>query len=296
MKLGGSIRRRRRAGKGSSRGKWTPPGWLGGILRALRGWLVLLKDPWTLGALAALALLGFGGGYVISTRVIYPEPPPPGDLSTVPKLLGELPAEASDTLTALGLSLYPVDSLNHPSIPEGGIVGQSPLPGQLALVGDTILVTLSKGPEQRPLPDVRALDAQRAKTVLETSGFIVVLDSVQSDNPRGRVVGMTPEAGTEATIPMEVRLAVSKGPPEFEMPLLLGLSEEDAVAVLDSLGLVVGEVQTRFRFGRDQGLVVEQAPPAGSMVQEGASVRLVVGRRGEYSGMDGPRNNPPGRP
>ena len=57
MKLGGSIRRRRRAGKGSSRGKWTPPGWLGGILRALRGWLVLLKDPWTLGALAALALL-----------------------------------------------------------------------------------------------------------------------------------------------------------------------------------------------------------------------------------------------
>ncbi|MGD2122973.1 MAG: PASTA domain-containing protein [Gemmatimonadota bacterium] len=262
----------------------------------MRGWFAPLKDPWTLGALAVLALLGFGGGYLISTRVVYPEPPPPGDLSTVPRLLGELPSQVSDTLRSLGLSLRPVDSLNHPGIPEGGIVGQSPLAGQLALVGDTILVTLSKGPEERPVPDVLALDAGRARTILETSGFVVTLDSVRSDDPRGEVVGMTPEAGTEATIPMEVNLAVSMGPPEFEMPLLLGLPEEDAAAVLDSLGLVVGEVETRFRFGRDQGLVVEQAPPAGSMIQEGSSVRLVVGRRGEYSGTHGPRNNPFKRP
>jgi serine/threonine-protein kinase len=262
----------------------------------MKNWLALLKDPWTLGGLVALALVGFGGGYLVSTRVVYPEPPPPGDLSTVPRLLGEFPHQVADTLRALGLNLRPVDSLNHPGIPMGGIVGQSPLPGQLALVGDTILVTLSTGAEERPVPDVMALDAGRARTILETSGFVVLLDSVQSDEPRGEVVGMTPEAGTEAVIPMEVNLSVSMGPPEFEMPLLLELSEEDAVAILDSLGLVVGAVETRFRFGRDQGLVVEQSPPAGTMVQEGSSVRLVVGRRGEYSGMDRPRNNPPERP
>jgi beta-lactam-binding protein with PASTA domain len=66
-----------------------------------------------------------------------------------------------------------------------------------------------------------------------------------------------------------------------EMPLLLGLEEEQAVAVLDSLGLSVSEVETRFRFGRDQGLVVEQEPPAATMVERGAAVRLVVGRRGQ---------------
>jgi beta-lactam-binding protein with PASTA domain len=71
------------------------------------------------------------------------------------------------------------------------------------------------------------------------------------------------------------------GPPEFEMPLLLGLSEEQARSVLDSLGLILSEVETRFRFGRDQGLVVEQEPPASATIQEGASVRLVVGRRGQ---------------
>ena len=92
---------------------------------------------------------------------------------------------------------------------------------------------------------------------------------------------MIPEPGTDATIPMDVHLLVSMGPPEFEMPLLLGLPEGQARAVADSLGLVVGDVETRFRFGRDQGLVVEQGPPAGTLVQEGSAVRLVVGRRGQ---------------
>jgi len=64
-----------------------------------------------------------------------------------------------------------------------------------------------------------------------------------------------------------------------EMPLLLGLREEEAVGILDSLGLALSEVETRFRFGRDQGLVVEQEPPATTLVERGSAVRLVVGRR-----------------
>jgi hypothetical protein len=39
-------------------------------------------------------------------------------------------------------------------------------------------------------------------------------------------------------------------------------------------------VDTVFRFGRDQGIVVEQDPPADSLVQRGAGVRLSVGRAG----------------
>ena len=54
---------------------------------------------------------------------------------------------------------------------------------------------------------------------------------------------------------------------------------ENAEAMLDSLGFVVSEIITRFRFGRDQGRVVEQDPPADSLLAPGSSVRLVVGRR-----------------
>ena len=153
-------------------------------------------------------------------------------------------------------------------------------PGQLSLVGDTVRVAMSMGPETRPVPDVLRLRADRAQTVLEASGFSVVVDSVDSEMPRGGVVVMDPEPGTEATLPREVQLTVSKGPPLVEMPLLLGLEESEAMAVLDSLGFEVGEVETRFRFGRDQGLVVDQDPPAMTMVPQGSFVHLVVGRRG----------------
>jgi serine/threonine-protein kinase len=243
-----------------------------------------------------LAVLGFTGGYLISTRVVYPLPPPPGDLFSVPDLSGELPADLADTLASMGLVIGSVDTLSHPEIPAGRIVGQSPLPGQLFLRGDTLRITLSSGAERRPVPDVRRLNSDRAAIILETSGFTVSVDSVDSDEPRGDVISMSPEAGTAMTIPAQVLLSISMGPPEFAMPVLVGLSEEDARARLEEHGLILGDVETRFRFGRDQGMVVEQAPASGTMVQEGSSVRLVVGRRGQYSERTATRNKPPSTP
>ena len=61
---------------------------------------------------------------------------------------------------------------------------------------------------------------------------------------------------------------------------MLGLEETEAVALLDSLGLVVADVEEVFRFGRDQGLVVEQEPASETELRRGGSVRLKVGRRG----------------
>ena len=113
-----------------------------------------LKDARTLWLLAVLSLAAFAGGYLLSTRVIYPLPPPPGDLFPVPDLSGESPEAVADTLAAVGLNLGVVDSLNHPTAPEGTIVGQSPLPGQLFLVGDTGRIAVSLGPERRLVPTI----------------------------------------------------------------------------------------------------------------------------------------------
>jgi beta-lactam-binding protein with PASTA domain len=274
MRLGGSLRR--------SRGKKRKSG--GGAKKKPQGFIAsrleFLKDPRFLWQLGLLALAGFGGGYVISTQLLFPAPPPPGDLTRVPELAGEPLSAIPEILSESGLFLGMVDSLRHPTTPEGVVLGQSPLSGQLSLVGDSIRVAVSLGPEERPVPDIMRLRADRAQTVLEASGFEVMVDSIESEIPRGSVVAMEPEAGTEATLPQEIILTVSMGPPMVEMPLFLGLQEEQAMAVADSLGLVVAEVESRFRFGRDQGLVVEQEPPATTLVERGAAIRLVVGRRG----------------
>ena len=244
----------------------------------------LFKNPWFYAAFGVLAVLGFGAGYFYSTRILFPEPPPPGDLVQVPDLVGTSMEEAVARLDSAGLMLGRLDSLSHPFVPEGVFLGQSPLPGQLSLLGDTVRGAVSTGPERRAVPDLLRLGADRAVTVLEASGFLVRMDSVDSDLPRGGVVAMEPEPGTEVTVPGTVFLRVSKGPPVVEVPLLIGLREEHAVALLDTLGLVVSEIEEVFRFGRDQGVVVDQDPPAMSEVKGGTAVRLVVGRRGLLPG------------
>ena len=272
MRLGGSLRRSRGGKKRKPAAKSSKASKSKARKKSGRGGTIV--------ALAVLAVLGWGGGYLLATQVVFPAPPPPGDLYEVPDVRGLGLASARERLAGSNLSMGAVDSLRHPALNAGLILGQSPIPGQLALAEARVRVTVSLGPEMRSVPDVRRLAEDRARVVLETSGFVVTVDSLQSDFPRGRVVEVYPEPDSAVALPAEVRIVVSLGPPLVEMPLVLGLEEAEARAVLDSLGLVVGEVDEVFRFGRDQGIVVEQEPPADTPLEPGSEVRLAVGRRG----------------
>ena len=265
MKLGGSLERRRRRGRAFGR-----PDDSGGSGIDVD---ILLR-------VAGITLVGWLAGYLLSTRVLFPAPPPPGDLHEVPDVRGLEIAAAREALAESGLELGVVDSLLHPSVPESVILGQSPLPGQVARPDTPVRVTVSLGPQRRAVPDVTGLHVDRARIVLETSGFLISTDSTESEEPRGRVVDVTPAAGQQVVLPGQVRLMVSTGPPIITMPYVLGLPEEEAVTLLDSLGLVVGPVEEMFTFGRDQGIVVEQEPASDTELQRGTEVRLRVGRRG----------------
>jgi len=266
MKLGGSLRRSR-GGKGRRRGRGGKggPGKDGG--RFLLTFLGLAVGGWLV-------------GYLVATQLVFPAPPPPGDLHAVPDLRGLSLTPAAERAAGAQVELGAVDSLQHPSVPAGTVLGQSPLPGQLASPGTPVRVTVSTGPQRRAVPDVLRLDEERARIILETSGFVVVADSVESEVPRGRVVEVSPGVDTVLALPAEVALSVSTGPPLVLMPLVLGMEEQAARATLDSLGLEVTEVEEVFRFGRDQGIVVEQEPAADTELERGAAVRLAVGRRG----------------
>ncbi len=276
MKLGGSLRRNR--GKGGKRPTWRRKAADGRTYVTFGGegadWRVLGLQ------VLGLALVGWAVGYLAATRIAFPAPPPPEDLVEVPDIRQLGVAGAGDRLLASGLVLGVVDSLHHPTVRREIVLGQAPLPGQLALPGTEVRLTKSLGPQLRAVPDVIGVDGARARIVLETSGFIVRSDTVPSELPRGRVVTTRPLPDSTVSLPAEIRIRLSRGPPLVPMPAVLGLEEERAVAILDSLGLVVGQIDEVFRFGRDQGIVVEQDPTSGTAMERGSAVRLAVGRRG----------------
>jgi serine/threonine-protein kinase len=226
-----------------------------------------------------LGLAGSLVGYFLATLVFFPAAPPPSDLEEVPTLRGLQVDEARSRLEAAGLSLASLEYLRHPQVDSGSIMGQSPLAGQLSLPGDSVRVTVSLGPERREVPSVRQLRSDRAVALLEATGFGVEVDSLESEEPRGSVLQIVPAEGTEVSLPSDVRIEVSLGPPAVFMPDVLQLSEEEARDTLTALGLMVDDVEEVFRFGRDQGRVVSQDPPPETELERGSSVRLVVGRR-----------------
>ncbi len=274
MKLGGSLARHRRGRRPAAGGGG------GGAGEGSRGLLESLDVRKLVGALVGLVVTGWLIGYVLATQVFFPAPPPPGDLFEVPDVRGLGLASARERLEGAGLALGAIDSITHPGAAAGLVLGQAPLAGQVAGPQTGVRVTVSLGPQMRSVPDVRRLTEDRARIVLESSGFVVTVDTAEAEQARGRVIGVDPAPGQVVALPSAVSLLVSAGPPLVMMPFVLGLEQAEAEQLLDSLGLVVSQVEEVFRFGRDQGIVVEQEPPAETQLQRGASVRLAVGRRG----------------
>lgn len=261
MRMGESLRRRRRSGTGG------PLDWLerpAGRLTVLAG---------------VVTFLGLMVGYLFATRVLFPAPPPPGDLRTVPDVRGLAIQEASQRVLEDDLVPSEVRSVRHPEADSGRVIAQAPLPGQLARPESGVQLTVSLGPERSTVPDVVGLRREWAVSLLQAAGFSVEADTVEAPAPRGEVVAVTPDPGRALTVPSEVRITVSTGPPLVPMPALRGMTEREARDTLEALGLGVEDVEEVFRFGRDGGLVVSQSPPADSLLPPGSRVRLSLGRR-----------------
>lgn len=228
-------------------------------------------------AAVALALGGSVCGYLVATRFLFPPGEPPASLQGVPDVSGLGFGAAAALLADSGLTVERVDSVRHPLVAAGTIIGQSPLPGRTALPGAAIRITLSVGPEIGAVPDVTRLLGGRASRVLEASGFVVRVDTVESEAAAGRVIVIDPEPGTELALPGQVRLEVSLGPPTLPVPDLSGMGIEEAIAALDTLGLIVSEFDRRYSI-LNVDRVFAQNPAPHTQVEAGTAIRLTIGQ------------------
>lgn len=94
----------------------------------------------------------------------------------VPRVTGTPLDQARSTLEGLGLKVETApEEVNSPS-PAGTVANQSIGAGSQAAAGDTITLTVSKGPRQIPVPNVTGQEADAARATLEGLGFKVKVD------------------------------------------------------------------------------------------------------------------------
>lgn len=91
----------------------------------------------------------------------------------VPDVTGESLADARAELEESGLKVKVASARVNSEFDAGQVARQSPANGRQAAEGDTVTLTLSKGPEMIEVPDVVGDSVDDAKAELEAAGFEV---------------------------------------------------------------------------------------------------------------------------
>ena len=220
--------------------------------------------PWWLAAALVLAALGLGAYLLLGA-----------DRTPVPDVVGREAAVAVRELERAGLQ---VEQRNVASedVRRGRVADQDPDAGQEVAEDSVVIISISTGPPQVAVPDVVGISRQEAQTALRAAGFRVRVQRRYSDAvAEDEVIATDPAAGTDATKGSRVTLTVSRGVEPVAVPDVTGLDRDGARQALEELGLRP-VFSSRETDDEEAGQVLEQEPAAGSAVEEGAEVQVVV--------------------
>ena len=150
----------------------------------------------------------------------------------------------SETVAVASVVSWQVEGDADASMQAGGEI----------LPGETIVMTLSQGPEPRGVPNLAGQTVAEATATLEALqlGLSQGADVFSESVPAGQIVSqdLAPESSVERDAIVTVQ--VSKGPDRIDFPSLDGLTFSDAEALLNETGFVVGTL-----LGSDDGTFVE---------------------------------------
>ena len=208
------------------------------------------------------------------------------EFRTLPELEG-LPFDAAIAqLAGLGLDgVEAPDRLFSETVANGSVIAwqvrgdadATMQAGAQILPGETIVMTLSKGPEPRAVPELAGQTVEAATATLTELRLVLERgEDVFSDTvPVGLIVTQNPAAGASLDRGGTVVVQVSKGPDVVPFPDLEGLSFADAQQVLTDNGLVVGSL-----LGTTEGTFVEATVDGadvlpGDLLRRGTAVDLI---------------------
>jgi eukaryotic-like serine/threonine-protein kinase len=138
-----------------------------------------------------------------------------------------------------------------------------------------VTLTVSAGPGSAEIPSTAGETEEEATRKLEAAGFRVMAERVNSDEVEpGRVIYSEPRGGNTATKGSTVAIFVSRGPKLTKVPVVVGAQRDVAVQRIRANGLVpsVSEEES----SAPEGQVIQQSPDAGSRVEPGSTVTILV--------------------
>ena len=238
-----------------------------------------MKKAIQIGMLALMTLLVFGGlalgGIGIYNNIMHS--------ATAPDLVGLEESAALRVAQKEGIKAEVIYA-NHPSIQSGQVVFQAPTADEPMRKGDTIVVTISKGPNTFTVPALIGQTSADAVANLQKIGAVLtVVERVVSAEPIDTILTQTPAEGDHIAAGGAVQVTVSGG--IATVPELEQMTVEEAIAAIFAAGLTPGSKEILTTTDPQRvGQVAAQKPTAGAQVVQGAIVSVSVYEAMRYSG------------
>lgn len=225
-----------------------------------------------------LSIFATAGTYLIMH--MYVGPHLPTSAVEVPQVVG-LTAEQGRALTEpLGLLLV-LDGEKEPDtdrITPGSLFDQRPLRGSRILRGGEIHAQVATAVQLLAVPSLAGQPVDAARQKIQQLGLRVgnVTEVASPTVPVGMVVATVPAANERLRRGDAVELQVSKGGEQTPIPSLRGKRPGGARAALEQAGFVLGSVGKGSDDNADDGVVLRQNPPAGTLAAKGQKVDIVI--------------------
>lgn len=133
------------------------------------------------------------------------------------------------------------------------------------------------GGEEIEAPDFKNMTFEEAQDAAKTYDIKVKKgDEVVSDEvEKGKIVSQDPKAGTKIKTGSTIKVNISKGLGDGDVPDLEGKSQDELESYLEAAGFKLGTVTTEAS-EKEAGTVLRQDPKAGSKAEKGSTINVVV--------------------
>ena len=208
----------------------------------------------------------------------------PGRRVAVPEIVGRTQEEAQSAITQAGLVWGTPTRAYSDTVVSGSVISCKPPTGTAIPIGQAVTAVISRGVEQKTVPDVVGRTEQEARTAITGAGLTVgaVTNDYSPTVESGKVISSDPAAGQSINHSSAVALVVSKGRRPATVPDVRGMTVADATAALRKAGLVVGTTTEDYSDSVESGKIISSNPAAGASGSfYGDSVSIVVSKGSE---------------
>jgi serine/threonine protein kinase len=162
-------------------------------------------------------------------------------------------------------------------IPKDRVASQLPLATTRAKIGSSVVLTISDGPGDAIVPDnLIGMSLIDARSALTSVGLLVSQTIASpSDQPQGTVLDVMPAVGSVTEAGSSVILTIASG--EVTVPNLIGIEAIQAKTLLIQAGFLIKEFYD-YDSAQPTGVVIRQAPDAGTTQTIGKSVTITINR------------------